>query len=346
MNQCNKLCMLCCVQVHKASEATRLDQRRLVLQLDAQGTVLNVNEGATKALFGFNPSSLVGKRLAEILDVFEQWAAKYGEDMGLVRMLVAQGQVSVWNEGIKGCAHSEFQQACNAGAVLCSTLWHALASAWQPVWVCCLSGSRPIPGSQPHPAHVGNLLTMQTFCYVVLQEHGRSYVRVGLKAPQLAAQQSLAAGFLTQSRTTKPAVMVIEPIVQQEDDTTGNHSGSYGAAEASPGDPAANRRGSYSAAAASLSDITAAVLEVQLWRPENVTAVLEIDSHMAIVKADAFAGVLFGMETRSLLRTPLTRCVVLNGVVLCGWETWVWAQVRVRERVWVSQGMCLYANLL
>ncbi len=75
------------LQVHRADEATQLDQRRLLLTLDQHSRVMAVNSGATRALFGFNPALLVSKRLADFVDVFEAWSSKYGQDTSLLALL-------------------------------------------------------------------------------------------------------------------------------------------------------------------------------------------------------------------------------------------------------------------
>lgn len=43
------------VRVTSASEAERLDRQRMVLSVGESGTIVAINPGATKALFGFHP---------------------------------------------------------------------------------------------------------------------------------------------------------------------------------------------------------------------------------------------------------------------------------------------------
>uniref|UniRef100_A0A383VUJ6 PAS domain-containing protein n=1 Tax=Tetradesmus obliquus TaxID=3088 RepID=A0A383VUJ6_TETOB len=78
------------VQVTKATEATRLDQRRLLLSVNHKGTILQVNAGAPKALYGFEPSELVGKPLAATVDIFGVWRHRFEEDGSLLALLAAQ----------------------------------------------------------------------------------------------------------------------------------------------------------------------------------------------------------------------------------------------------------------
>ncbi len=52
-----------------------------------------------------------------------------------------------------------------------------------------------------------------------------------------------------------------------------------------------------------------AVLEVHLWAADQLSAVVEVDRHLVISRADAAAGLLFGLGAKALLRKRFTRCV-------------------------------------
>jgi len=79
------------------------DQSRLRLSIDACGNVLDVNAGASKALFGFNPVDLVGQPLCAFINVFEEWKAKFGEDNSLLVLLMQHVQdcsEASWRVGV------------------------------------------------------------------------------------------------------------------------------------------------------------------------------------------------------------------------------------------------------
>lgn len=46
----------------------------------------------------------------------------------------------------------------------------------------------------------------------------------------------------------------------------------------------------------------AQVLEVQLWRADAVTAVVELDKRLAVSRTDPAAGLLFGLPHKLLLK--------------------------------------------
>ena len=71
----------------KCSASDVQDQKRLVITVNRRGNVLTVNPGASKSLFGFNPTELVGRSLSSFLNSFDQWKAKYGEDASLLLLL-------------------------------------------------------------------------------------------------------------------------------------------------------------------------------------------------------------------------------------------------------------------
>ncbi len=53
--------------------------------------------------------------------------------------------------------------------------------------------------------------------------------------------------------------------------------------------------------------VGAAELEVQLWRADLLTAVIEVDRHLAISRADTAAGLVFGLSSKAMLRKTVTR---------------------------------------
>lgn len=88
------VCRPCINQVTPASESLLLNQQRLELALNHRGTVLSVNPGASKAVFGVEPSELVGKSLSSFINVFGQWKAKYGSEEGLLTKLALRVEQS------------------------------------------------------------------------------------------------------------------------------------------------------------------------------------------------------------------------------------------------------------
>eukprot|EP00883_Tetradesmus_obliquus_P002715 jgi/Sobl393_1/12921/SZX78204.1 len=106
------------IKVLPASEAQLLDQQRLELQLNHRGVVLAVNPGTSKAMFGFAPQELVGRRLAAFVNLFGQWRGKFGEDESLLVMLgmrAEQGQDVVYRCGVH-TPFSDEELARGAGA--------------------------------------------------------------------------------------------------------------------------------------------------------------------------------------------------------------------------------------
>jgi hypothetical protein len=64
--------------------------------------------GAPKALYGFEPTELVGQPLAAVVDVFGRWRHQFGEDDSLLALLAAQAMDDAADAGINagkaGCA--------------------------------------------------------------------------------------------------------------------------------------------------------------------------------------------------------------------------------------------------
>lgn len=114
-----------------ASEAQLLDQQRLELQLNHRGVVLAVNPGASKAMFGFAPQELVGRRLAAFVNLFGQWRGKFGEDESLLVMLgmrAEQGQDVVYRWGdVAWCCFGSLLPTCLSTRLRLYSRQHLLA---------------------------------------------------------------------------------------------------------------------------------------------------------------------------------------------------------------------------
>ncbi|WIA20263.1 hypothetical protein OEZ85_006098 [Tetradesmus obliquus] len=78
------------VQVIPASKSAHADQLRLLLSVNYKGTILSVKPGASKALYGFDPSEAVGQPLAAVVDVFGLWRRQFAEDQSLLCLLASQ----------------------------------------------------------------------------------------------------------------------------------------------------------------------------------------------------------------------------------------------------------------
>ncbi|WIA34679.1 hypothetical protein OEZ86_012993 [Tetradesmus obliquus] len=87
------------VQVAKASASDEQGQRRLLLSINHKGTILQVNKDTPKALYGFEPSQLLGRPLAAALDVFGHWRHHFGEDGSLLALLAEH---SMDEESVQG----------------------------------------------------------------------------------------------------------------------------------------------------------------------------------------------------------------------------------------------------
>lgn len=62
--------------------------------------------GATKRLYGFDPSDIVGRPLASVIDAFGYWRHQFGEDQSLLTLLALQAMQSG-----KGDMHGSHQVA-------------------------------------------------------------------------------------------------------------------------------------------------------------------------------------------------------------------------------------------
>ncbi|KIY97575.1 hypothetical protein MNEG_10388 [Monoraphidium neglectum] len=63
-----------------SSEAASFDRVRLELTVTQAGLVEAASAGATKAVFGFSPQALVGKQLSAVINAFDEWGQKFGDD--------------------------------------------------------------------------------------------------------------------------------------------------------------------------------------------------------------------------------------------------------------------------
>jgi hypothetical protein len=91
------------VRVAPSSDEVQLDRQRLVLTLGLDGRVAAVNPGATKSLFGFNPKDLVGANVRSCVNVFGDWAKRFGEEGGLLTALgvrALEGADEAWRVGV------------------------------------------------------------------------------------------------------------------------------------------------------------------------------------------------------------------------------------------------------
>lgn len=66
------------VSFTRSTEAAAADERRLLLRVKVDGTVVGVSSGTPSTLFGWDPLRLVGTRLEALVDIFYEYA-KDGE---------------------------------------------------------------------------------------------------------------------------------------------------------------------------------------------------------------------------------------------------------------------------
>lgn len=77
--------------------------KRLILNINSRGTVLSVNNGAPKALFGFNPSDVIGRPIAAFVNVFGQWRRQFGGEESLLALLANRASdkgETAWRVGV------------------------------------------------------------------------------------------------------------------------------------------------------------------------------------------------------------------------------------------------------
>eukprot|EP00775_Hariotina_reticulata_P003515 gene3515-3785_t len=204
------------IQVIPASEVQLLDQQRVELKLNHKGVVLGVNEHASKLVFGFAPTCLVGRQLSSFINMFSEWRQMYGEDESLLVMLgkrAEQKQDVVIRVGI----HNPMTDS----EIMNST-----------------SGGR---GEQSASSQAVNSVLLST---------------------------------LQQRRKERPAVMTLK-MIQLNDEEEAR-------------------------AATAAGSETMPVLALDLWRAEGLTSLVEVDSQLAIMRAEPTAGLIFGMSNQLL----------------------------------------------
>eukprot|EP00775_Hariotina_reticulata_P001355 gene1355-1696_t len=204
------------IKVIPASEVQLLDQQRVELKLNHKGVVLGVNEHASKLVFGFAPTCLVGRQLSSFINMFSEWRQMYGEDESLLVMLskrAEQKQDVVIRVGV----HNPMTD----NEIMNST-----------------SGGR---GEQSASSQAVNSVLLST---------------------------------LQQRRKERPAVMTLK-MIQLNDEEEAR-------------------------AATAAGSETMPVLALDLWRAEGLTSLVEVDSQLAIMRAEPTAGLIFGMSNQLL----------------------------------------------
>jgi hypothetical protein len=214
----------CLLQVTPAAVGQVLDQQRLELKLNHNGVVLSVNENASKTVFGFAPSALVGRPLYSFINMFSEWRQKYGEAESLLVMLGQRAEQKL-DVVIRVGVHNPMTDS----EILRST--DSKAAAFDDA---AAVGSESI-GS------------------------------------------TLLSSLQQQRRRHRPAVMTLRMIHLTDEEEA----------------RAATLEGSE----------TTAVLALDLWRAEGLTSLVEVDSRLAITKAEPTAGLIFGMSNQVLLHS-------------------------------------------
>jgi hypothetical protein len=96
----------------------------------------------------------------------------------------------------------------------------------------------------------------------------------------------------------RPALLQARVVMADPEDEACAHSGSDGV-------PASGAAGP--AVAALAGDEEEASLQLVLWRADALAAVVELDKALTIVKADAAAGLLFGISSKMMVKKDFKR---------------------------------------
>jgi hypothetical protein len=94
------------VQVVRSTERAAMDERRLLLRVKADGTIVGVSTGTPTALFGWEPTRLVGRRLETLVDAF--WEYSKGGEAAALGQSRAACLVCPWLR----CVHYSAVVAC------------------------------------------------------------------------------------------------------------------------------------------------------------------------------------------------------------------------------------------
>jgi hypothetical protein len=262
------------VRVAPASEAERLDKQRLVLSVGEGGTILAVNPGASKALFGFVPEALVGRRLSAAVNVFEECEKQSGSDAA--GLLTALGM-----RAVDGAA----DDAWRVGVTQPKRLDRA-----EEVSGLVVSGVR-LAASGAVPVDISHFPFSTPSC-------DRPTI-------QAAASSSALAAALHQRNRDRPALMSVAIHMEEgEDGGDGGEAAADGGGHAA----ASSKHGAAAAAAAESGQRQERpALEVVLWRADTLSSVLEVDGQLEITRADTTAGLLFGVSHRALVKRDFRR---------------------------------------
>jgi hypothetical protein len=111
------------IQVARSTEAARLDSKRLLLSLNASGTIISIDSTlCSNKLFGFNPLELQGRTLSSCVQQVGDWVAQgHGSEADLLLLLLGACSAgastqSSWRVGVR-VPSSQGQDAQNKAAV-------------------------------------------------------------------------------------------------------------------------------------------------------------------------------------------------------------------------------------
>jgi hypothetical protein len=102
---------------------------------------------------------------------------------------------------------------------------------------------------------------------------------------------------LQQRNRVRPALLQAEVTLRSDDDADGK-----GAAAPAT---AAGGGGQEGAAGGGAED--EAQLRLVLWRADAITAVIELDKNLSVVRADPAAGLLFGLSSKLMIKKDFRR---------------------------------------
>lgn len=215
--------------------------------------------------------SLVGLHLSAFLNVFRDYKKQNGDETGLLTALgmrVLEGAADdAWRVGVLQPKSGDREQVGLLARILSTC--HAAAARWRQLQLRCVIACRRLYHCVP---------SLGWF----------SHARCAPPAhPQADVATSALAAALQQRNRERAALMSVTVRADEE-----------GGAASAPAAPA----GGVLALTSGGEGSERAALDVVLWRADAVAAVLEVDGQLEVSRADAAAGLLFGVAHRALLK--------------------------------------------
>jgi hypothetical protein len=253
----------------RSSEAAAADERRLVLRVRMDGTIVGASRATPAALFGCDPGHLVGSKLGSLLDVFLEYEKSGGflaDEKGSSRANVRC--FTHWSPLLTFHTH------------LCPSAPTPAGQPLEPALTALLMRSSSIPGSSWRVG-VGK----------VEEAEAEAAARAAVAAAQGGARSMMRQASRQGPGKVKAAVMTVCVAGGQDEEAGGDSGG----ADSGEGGAEVQEDG--------------ASLVIQLWRADLISGVVELAPGCAIVRADTGAGRLLGVSSASLLQHHVYTCV-------------------------------------